>query len=576
MSLSLTGMAEDIYTKDGTTDYRNQPAMKNKTGTWKACPYILGNECCERLAYYGINTNLVNYLKFQMNQRNVEAVNNVTNWSGTCYVTPLLGAFLADAYLGRYSTIAAFSIIYVFGMTLLTLSASVQGLKPLCDKNNVCNPTQIQAGVFFTGLYLIALGTGGIKPCVSSFGADQFDDTDEAEKKNKGSFFNWFYFSINIGALVASSVLVWIQTNVGWGWGFGIPAVAMALAVVSFFSGTRLYRNLRPGGSPLTRICQVVVASFRKYKEQVPRDKSLLFETADEESAVKGSRKLDHTEQLSFLDKAAVETQSDRIKGSVMEWRLCTVTQVEELKSLIKLLPIWATGIIFSAVYSQMGTLFVLQGNTMDLHLGNSSFEIPSASLSLFDTISVIFWVPVYDGVIVPFVRKFTDHKNGFTQLQRIGIGFVISVFAMLAAGTLELVRLNEVKRHNYYDLKHIPMSIFWQVPQYFIIGCAEVFTFIGQLEFFYEQAPDAMRSLCSALALITTALGNYLSTFLVNIVTDVSTRNGKAGWIPDNLNYGRLDYFFWLLAVLSVLNLGFYLMVARWYTYKRAVVPSH
>lgn len=183
-------------------------------------------------------------------------------------------------------------------MTLLTLSASVQGLKPPCDKNNMCNPTQFQEGVFFTGLYLIALGTGGIKPCVSSFGADQFDDTDEAEKKNKGSFFNWFYFSINIGALVASSVLVWIQTNVGWGWGFGIPAVAMALAVVSFFSGTRLYRNQRPGGSPLTRICQVVVASFRKYKENVPRDKSLLYETADEESVVKGSRKLDHTEQL--------------------------------------------------------------------------------------------------------------------------------------------------------------------------------------------------------------------------------------------------------------------------------------
>ncbi|KAL6278073.1 hypothetical protein ACE6H2_021674 [Prunus campanulata] len=185
---------EDIHTKDGTTDYQNRPAIKKNTGTWKACPYILGNECCERLAYYGINTNLVNYLKFQLNQRNVVAVNNVTNWSGTCYVTPLLGAFLADAYLGRYWTIAAFSIIYVFGMTLLTLSASVQGLKPPCDTNNVCHPTGLQAGVFFMGLYLIALGTGGIKPCVSSFGADQFDDSDEAEKKNKGSFFNWFYF----------------------------------------------------------------------------------------------------------------------------------------------------------------------------------------------------------------------------------------------------------------------------------------------------------------------------------------------------------------------------------------------
>ncbi|KAJ4704492.1 Protein NRT1/ PTR FAMILY 8.1-like [Melia azedarach] len=460
-------------------------------------------------------------------------------------------------------------------MTILTMSASIHGLKPPCDHKNVCHPTGLQVAVFFAGLYLIALGTGGIKPCVSSFGADQFDDSDEAEKKKKSSFFNWFYLSINIGALVAASCLVWIQTNVGWGWGFGIPAVAMAIAVVSFFSGSRLYRHQRPGGSPLTRICQVLVASFRKFPVKVPADKSLLYETADEESAVTGSRKLDHTKQLSFLDKAAVETPSDRVKGSVNAWRLCTVTQVEEFKSIIRLLPIWATGIIFSAVYSQMGTLFVLQGNTMDLHMGNS-FEIPSASLSLFDTISVIFWVPIYDRLIVPFARKFTGHKNGFTQLQRIAIGLVISIFAMLAAGTLELVRLREVKKHNYYELKHIPMSIFWQVPQYFIVGCAEVFTFIGQLEFFYEQAPDAMRSLCSALSLTTAALGNYLSTLLVNIVTDLSTRNGNPGWIPDNLNYGHLHYFFWLLALLSVLNLGAYLMVARRYTYKMPVVSTH
>lgn len=183
-------------------------------------------------------------------------------------------------------------------MTILTLSASVHGLKPICDDKNICHPNSIQIGVFYIGLYLIALGTGGIKPCVSSFGADQFNDSDEIEKKSKSSFFNWFYLSINIGALVAATVLVWVQTNVGWGWGFGIPAVAMAAAVVSFFSGTRLYRNQRPGGSPLTRICQVIVASFRKSRVEVPTDKSVLYETSDEESVVKGSRKLDHTKQL--------------------------------------------------------------------------------------------------------------------------------------------------------------------------------------------------------------------------------------------------------------------------------------
>jgi peptide/histidine transporter 3/4 len=175
-----------------------------------------------------------------------------------------------------------------------------------------------------------------------------------------------------------------------------------------------------------------------------------------------------------------------------------------------------------------MGTLFVLQGAIMDVRVGSSSFEIPPASLSIFNTLSVLFWVPIYDRIIVPLARKFTGHKNGLTQLQRMGIGFFISIFPMLSAGGLELVRLRMVRRHNYYELEHMPMSIFWQVPQYFFIGCAEVFIYVGQLEFFYEQAPDAMRSLCAALQLTTVAMGNYLSSLLVTIVTTVSTRHGN------------------------------------------------
>ncbi|XP_061963003.1 protein NRT1/ PTR FAMILY 8.1-like isoform X1 [Populus nigra] len=563
---------EDAYTKDGTVDYRGNPANKKETGTWRACPYIIGNEFCERLAYYGMSSNLILYFKHRLNQQSATATRNNLNWGGTCYLTPLIGAFVADAYLGRYWTIACFSIIYVMGMTLLTISATVPGLRPKCYSEDDCNPTDAQSAIAFVSLYLIALGTGGIKPCVSSYGADQFDDADEVEKKHKSSFFNWFYLSINVGALIAGSVLVWVQDNVSWGWGFGIPAIAMAIAVASFFSGTRLFRYQKPGGSPLTRICQVLVATFRKKKVEVPADKALLYETADAESNIKGSRKLDHTEEFSFLDKAAVETEKDDIKGPVDPWRLCTVTQVEELKSIIRLLPIWATGIIFTAVYSQMGNLFVLQGEQMDKYVGNSNFQIPSASLSIFDTLSVIFWVPVYDRIIVPVARKYTGHKNGLTQLQRMGIGLFISIFSMVSAAILELKRLEMVRRHNSYELKTVPLSIFWQAPQYFLIGCAEVFTFIGQLEFFYEQAPDAMRSMCSALSLTTVALGSYLSSLLVTIVTSISTKNGKPGWIPENLNYGHIDYFFWLLGVLSVLNLCVFLLISNWYTYKKPV----
>ncbi|XP_052478245.1 uncharacterized protein LOC105776950 isoform X3 [Gossypium raimondii] len=106
-----------LYTGDGSVDFNGNPVLKQNTGNWKACPFILGNECCERLAYYGIATNLVSYLTKKLHEGNASAARNVTTWQGTCYVTPLIGAVLADAYWGRYWTIAAFSTIYFIFQT---------------------------------------------------------------------------------------------------------------------------------------------------------------------------------------------------------------------------------------------------------------------------------------------------------------------------------------------------------------------------------------------------------------------------------------------------------------------------
>ncbi|BAF20586.1 Os07g0100600, partial [Oryza sativa Japonica Group] len=560
----------EATTTDGTTDHAGKPAVRSKSGTWRACPFILGNECCERLAYYGMSANLVNYMVDRLRQGNAGAAASVNNWSGTCYVMPLVGAFLADAYLGRYRTIAAFMALYIVGLALLTMSASVPGMKPpncATISASSCGPSPGQSAAFFVALYLIALGTGGIKPCVSSFGADQFDDADPREHRSKASFFNWFYMSINVGALVASSVLVWVQMNVGWGWGFGIPAVAMAVAVASFLMGSSLYRHQKPGGSPLTRMLQVVVAAARKSRVALPADAAALLYEGDKLAC--GTRRLAHTEQFRWLDRAAVVTPTtDKDDDTGSRWRLCPVTQVEELKAVVRLLPVWASGIVMSAVYGQMSTMFVLQGNTLDPRMG-ATFKIPSASLSIFDTLAVLAWVPVYDRLIVPAARRFTGHPRGFTQLQRMGIGLLISVFSMVAAGVLEVVRLRVAAAHGMLDsTSYLPISIFWQV-QYFIIGAAEVFAFIGQIDFFYDQAPDDMRSTCTALSLTSSALGNYLSTLLVVIVTAASTRGGGLGWIPDNLNRGHLDYFFWLLAALSAVNFLVYLWIANWYRCK-------
>ncbi|XP_028060727.1 protein NRT1/ PTR FAMILY 8.3-like [Camellia sinensis] len=545
-----------LYTGDGSVDIKGQPVLKSNTGNWRACPFILGTECCERLAFFGIAINLVSYLTKTMHEGNVSAARNVSNWTGTAYLTPLIGAVLADVCWGRYWTIAVFSAIYFLGMCILTLTATVPALKPAECVDSLCPPaTPAQYLLFYLGLYLIALGTGGIKPCVSSFGADQFDDTDPKERAKKGSFFNWFYFSINFGALASTILIVWIQENAGWGLGFGIPALFMGIAIVSFFSGTPLYRFQNPGESPLTRLCQVLVASFRKWYLEVPTDSILLYETPDKTSIIEGSRKLDHTNDLKCLDKAAVITDIENKNGDFSNpWRLCTVTQVEELKMLIRMFPIWATGIIICAVYAQLGTLFVEQGMMMDRTIG--SFSIPAASLSACDVISVIFWVPVYDRVVVPIVRKFTGREKGFTELQRMGIGLFISVQCMVSAALVEMKRLALAQALGLVDKNvPVPLSITWLIPQYFLFGAAEVFTFIGQLEFFYEQSPDGMRSLFAALSLLTTSMGSYLCSFILTVVTSITTEGGKAGWIADNLNEGHLDYFFWLVAALSIVN---------------------
>ncbi|EHA8591283.1 Protein NRT1/ PTR FAMILY 8.3 [Cocos nucifera] len=561
------------YTGDGSVDMHGNPVVKNGTGNWRACPFILGTECCERLAYYGIATNLVTYLTKKLHEGNVSAARNVTTWQGTCYITPLIGAILADAYWGRYWTIAVFSTIYFIGMGTLTLSASVPAFRPSSCVKSVCpeaNPAQY--AIFFLGLYLIALGTGGIKPCVSSFGADQFDDTDPAERAKKGSFFNWFYFSVNIGALISSSFLVWVQDNYGWALGFGIPTLFMALAIISFFSGTTLYRFQKPGGSPITRVCQVVVASLHKWKLDVPHDSSLLYELPEKTSAIEGSRKLQHTDELKFLDKAA--TVSDLDLKTEDLYHVCGTRDGSRYNDWLIHHPPASLStfdvisvIIWVPVYDRIlvpiiSTMFVEQGMVLDTTIG--SFTIPPASLSTFDVISVIIWVPVYDRILVPIVRRFTGRERGFSELQRMGIGLFISILAMTAAALVEIKRLDIVRaEHLEHQKVAVPLSIFWQIPQYFLVGAAEVFTFIGQLEFFYDQSPDAMRSLCSALSLLTNALGNYLSSLILTIVTYITTRGGKTGWIPDNLNEGHLDYFFWLLAGLSFLNLLVYAFCA-------------
>lgn len=230
------------------------------------------------------------------------------------------------------------------------------------------------------------------------------------------------------------------------------------------------------------------------------------------------------------------------------------MTQVEEFKSFIRVLPIWASTIALSISFAQLSTFFVSQANLTDRKLG-SQFEIPAGSVPVFAAINALILVPVYEKLIVPFLRSKTGNRRGITSLQRMGVGLFISIFALASAALVE-------KKRRSSEFNH---SVFWLFPQFFLIGSAEVFTYVGQLEFFYDEATDGTRSICSAMFLSEIGIGSWLSTAIVKII-EATTGGVENGWLRNNLNKSRLDYFYWILAGINGVNFLVYIIVASWY----------
>lgn len=552
--------------------------VKRKLGGWRAMPFIFANELCEKLAVVGFSTNMITYLQEQLHLPPVMAANTLTNFGGTASLTPLLGAFIADAYAGRFWTIAVSSVIYQIGMAILTISAILPQLRPPpCSGKEICKQASTgQLGILYFSLLLTALGSGGIRPCVVAFGADQFDEKDPKQGKKMWNFFNWYYFCMGLSILLAVTVIVYIQENIGWGWGLGIPSAAMAISIVFFVMGLPLYRHFKPAGSPLTRLLQVIVASIKKRNLPKPADPSLLYQDREKDAVISPGGCLIHTNQLTFFDAAAIPTDSDKPENaaSPSPWRLCTVHQVEELKSIIRMGPIWAAGILLITASAQQNTFSLMQARTMNRHL-TGTFQIPAGSMSVFTILALLLTITVYDRLLMPIARHFTGRGRGISFLQRMGIGFFISVLATLVSGFVEVKRKSVAAHYGFLDHPKsiIPISVFWLVPQYALHGIAEAFMSIGHLEFFYDQSPESMRSTATALFWTSISAGSYLSTLLVSTIHKVTSRDGHQNWLPTNLNRGRLEYFYWLITLLQVFNLFYYLVCARFYTYKPFVV---
>ncbi|KAL7123281.1 hypothetical protein ACP275_01G095900 [Erythranthe tilingii] len=565
-------------------DYKGRAAVRSSSGGWASAAMILGVETCERLTTLGIAVNLLTYLTATMHLGNATSANTVTNFLGTSFMLCLLGGFIADTYLGRYLTIGIFAAVQAMGVTILTISTIIPSLRPpkCAAGGESCIPaTGKQLMVLYAALYLTALGTGGLKSSVSGFGSDQFDETEKEEKKQMIAFFNWFFFFISIGALMAVTVLVYIQDHLGRDWGYGICACAILVGLLIFLSGTKRYRFKKLVGSPLTQIASVMVAAWRKRSLDPPSDSSLLFDVDDVVAAAGGGdegqvskkkkQKLPHSKEFRFLDRAAIKDPKVPITTLSNKWQLSTLTDVEEVKLVIRMLPTWATTIIFWTVYAQMTTFSVSQATTMDRHI-TASFQIPAASLTVFFVATILLTVAFYDRLLVPLFRKVLKNPQGLTPLQRIGVGLVLSIFAMVAAALTEVKRLGVARSHGLTTTSGtaaavVPLSVFWLVPQFFLVGSGEAFTYIGQLDFFLRECPKGMKTMSTGLFLSTLSLGFFVSSILVSIVHKVTGQ--KKPWLADNLNQGKLYNFYWLLAILSTLNLVVFLAIARGYVYK-------
>ncbi|MBA0857204.1 hypothetical protein Goshw_008962 [Gossypium schwendimanii] len=552
---------DEKWVYDSSVDHKGRLPLRASTGAWKASLFIIAIEFSERLSYFGIATSLIIYLTKVIHQDLKTAARSVNYWAGVTTLMPLFGGFIADAYLGRFFTVLCSTIVYLLGLILLTMSWFVPSLKA-CEGDVCAEPRKAHEVAFFLAIYLISIGTGGHKPSLESFGADQFDDDHPQERKNKMSFFNWWNSGLCSGLLLGVTVIVYVQDHVNWGIADIILTVVMASSLLIFIIGRPYYRYRMPSGSPLTPMLQVLVAAISKRKLPHPSNPADLYEVPNSQKAQ--GRLLCHTKKLKFLDRAAIVEEKENSFEKQDPWRLVTVTKVEEMKLVLNMIPIWLATLPFGICVAQAATFFIKQGVIMNRNIGG--FLIPPASIYSLAAIGMITSVIIYEKILVPILRKATGNERGIKILQRIGIGMLFSIATMIVAALVEKKRLGAVKKDPVNG--SLSMSVFWLAPQFLIIGAGDGFALVGLQEYFYDQVPDSMRSLGIAFYLSVIGAANFLSSMLITLVDHVTEKGGKS-WFGKDLNSSRLDNFYWLLAIMTMANLLLFVFVAKRYSYK-------
>ncbi|XP_073271841.1 protein NRT1/ PTR FAMILY 2.7-like [Primulina huaijiensis] len=533
-----------------------------KRGSWNAFPFFIGTVVGLQLAG-GWLSNLIVYLIDEFNINRIDAAQISSIVSGTATLIPVAAAVVADSFLGCFSVIFISFIIYLLGLILLLLTATLDNLRPnRCENgsDSCVPPSSFQYAVVYVSLALTTMGLGGTCYTITTMGASQF-----SSPKDRNRYFNWYYFTAYVSSLVTSTGIVYIEDNLSWAWGFSICLAANMVGLAIFLIGSRYYYFVKPQGSPFMGFARVIVASVRKRKIPISSQITDYYygDHVGDNALLEAP-----TLCLRSLNRAALKTEGGiQENGTISkQWKLCTVQQVEDLKTLIQILPLWSTAILLATPIGIQMSLSVLQALTMDRQMVEN-VRIPAATMLVFTFIFTALSLGLFDHIIWPVFKKVTWIDRDLTPLQRIGIGHVFNVASMAVSAVVESKRRAIAWYQEPESGANVgSMSVFWLVPQLALVGIAEAFHYPGQISLYYQEFPNGLKSMATAMISLIIGMAFYLSGAVIEIVRSVTD------WLPDDINNGRLENVYWVLVVLGVFNFGYYALCSWIYKYKNNV----
>ncbi|TVU25685.1 hypothetical protein EJB05_28190, partial [Eragrostis curvula] len=560
-----------------STQREEHVRLPSKGGS-QTIPFIIANEGCERIVNAAISANIIIYLTKEYKMGSATSALVLFAYQAAASFLPILGAVVSDTLLGRFLTITLALFAYTIGTALLWLTTMVPKLVAgdCGNGHQSCHsPTTFQLVVLFSSFAFLSIGSSGIRPCSLAFGVDQFAPYNGAQKDRALKvLFSWYYISMGGSNFISITLLVYLQDKFGWKIGFAVPLAIMALVTILNIVASPLYIKVKPQKSSWASLFQVLYVAIKNRHIEIPEAcDGVQYHHNPRESALFPSSK------LRFLNKACLlQTRADNSNTEVFNANrgsICTVEQVEDLKSTLSVIPIWSA-MITCALIQQGQSFRVLQADTMDRHVGITKFKIPAGSIAVFEVITFMLLSGCYDRYIIPFLQKITGREIVLTPMKKMGIGLMFSISSALTASVVEAFRRKQAIKQGLQEADGtVNMSALWLAPQSIFSGLTGAFGSVGQIEFYYAVLPKTMGSLALALMFLATGIANIEATIIVKVVKAVTGRGGRVSWLPDNLNHGHYDYYYFLLALQGVINFIYFLFCSYWFEEPKQIVES-